>query len=154
MKMTTRPSVLADVSYIAYHLRPADVAELKASSGNDPLASISHGFEKSDNCTTIINEEGTPIGIGGVIPADGYGVVWMVATPGIEECGTSLLRQSRPFMDKLQENYPILFNFIDDRNDLHKKWVKWVGFEFVKTIENYGNEQRKFHAIVRRRIDV
>lgn len=151
MKVSRRESTLVDIQYLAENLRPADLAEIKASSGVSPLESLTHGFYLSEICMSIVDEEDTVVGILGVVPTDGNkaGVIWMMATEGIERCTLSFLRQSRPYISHLQTLYPLLYNYIDARNHLHIRWVKWMGFNFINTIENYGVENRRFYEIVR-----
>jgi len=151
MKVRKRKSTFADIEYLAENLRDADLAEIKAGFGISPLVALTHGFSSSEICMSVVDEEDTVVGILGVVPVKGSknGVIWMMATAGIERCTLSFLRQSRPYIRHLQTLYPLLYNCIDARNDLHIRWVKWMGFNFIKTIEDYGVEKRRFYEIVR-----
>lgn len=91
----------------------------------------------------------------GVAPdvVKGWGRVWLMATPRIEEKRNAIpfLRNSHPYVNHLQALYPVLHNIIDARNELHLKWLKWCGFRITQTVENFGPEGRTFHAFIRTR---
>ena len=31
----------------------------------------------------------------------------------------------------MQDKFPVLFNYIDSRNQLHLTWLKWCGFKII-----------------------
>ena len=148
-----RISVISDVSYVADGMREPDVEEVKAQSGLSPHGSLLYSFFMSKPCKTIVGRHGRPIGMWGVVP-DGStaGRIWML---GRSEMLTDVadkwefLRQSRIHLANLQDKYPVLFNFVDARNTVHLRWLRWMGFTFINRHDNFGPEQRTFYEFVR-----
>ena len=58
----------------------------------------------------------------------------MLGTDLIEEMGISFLRVSRAWVDNLMERYDGVGNAVDARNEVHIKWLQWVGFEFLPAV--------------------
>ena len=46
----------------------------------------------------------------------------------------------------MQNLYPILWNFIDSRNEIHLRWIKWCGFKIIN--ERYIDNV-KFYEFIR-----
>lgn len=145
-----RESVLSDIPYVAQHLREADRQEIKATSGDDPTLVLLRGFLESQPCYTIVSAEGTPIGLFGVVPTGEpmMGSCWAVMTDEIKTIRFEFLRNCRAVLDHLNLQWPILFNHVDQRNTLHIKWLKVMGFTFLSTAPR-GVEGRPFIEFVR-----
>lgn len=150
----TQPHVASstpdDVRYLAANLRPADLAELQASVSLPPEEALMAGLG-GDACLTWFSPEGTPVVIGGVVPTDDplTGGIWLMATPEIERLRFTFLRNVGAYVDALHALYPNLYNCVDARNTLHIRWLRWMGFSFLRRIEQYGVEQRPFYEFVR-----
>ena len=56
---------------------------------------------------------------------------------------------SKGVVEIFQKRYRVLYNFIDARNTLHIKWLKWCGFTFIQKHYDYGYEKRLFYEFVR-----
>jgi len=94
--------------------------------------------------------DGTPFMMSGVVPAnEGAGAVWMLSTDAIEDYAVSFLRQCKGVLAEWNRIYPVLFNYVDARNELHVKWLKWMGFTFIKRHEHFGVEGVPFYEFVR-----
>ena len=148
-----RPSTILDVSWVADGMRQADVEEVKAQSGLTPRESLLYSFFMSSPCMTIVSRHGDPIGMWGVVPeGQTAGRIWML---GRDEMLTDVhdkwefLRQSRIHLANLHAMYPVLFNFVDARNAVHLRWLRWMGFTFISRNDNYGPEKRTFYEFVR-----
>jgi len=102
---------------------------------------LKFGFENSDPCLTIV-EQGTPVGIFGVVPTsvEGLGAIWLVGTPAMVEPKNRFrfLRESRGWLHKLHQKYPKLGNYIDSRNEVHVDWIKWMGFKIEEETQING----------------
>ena len=144
-----RPSVLEDVPYLASRLRAEDVAEVKAHSGLSAYDALMIGFENCSNCGTGLIK-GEPIlmfGAGQVLPD--VGMIWMLGTDKIAEGRVSVLRQSKGWLNELQQEFDLLFNYVDARNEVHIKWLKWLGFSFINLHPEFGVGKLPFYEIVR-----
>lgn len=63
---------------------------------------------------------------------DEEGNVWLYATDWGAKNALGLHVILRPEMDKMLDLVPRLAALSDDRNRLHHKWLKWLGFTFIK----------------------
>lgn len=144
------PSVADHVSRIAPRLREADRQEVIAASGRTPEEVLAVGLQ-GDVCLTWLNAEGDPIAIGGVARTnvEGAGAVWLLATPEIEAQRFAFLRNVGAYLEALHTVYPVLFNYVDARNTLHIRWLRWMGFTFINLHDSWGVEGRPFYEFVR-----
>lgn len=135
---------------MAPNLRAADVAELKAFSGEGPLEALLSAFGDS-HYTYCIEHDGEPIAIyGGVTVHEGYiGCPWMLGTDGIKTHWVWFLRHSNEIVESIHKHYRLLINFVDTRNVVHIRWLRWCGFKFGKVRENFGVEGRPFQLFMR-----
>lgn len=141
----TRPARSEDVQVVAADARPADVAEVRSSSGQTIEEALTQGL-LSGRCMTICLSDGTPVGMYGVAPCydPRLGAAWMLAANSIAPLYRQFLRESRSKIDELSEGYDILFNFTDARNTVHHRWINWAGFTIIKRHENYGVDRTAF----------
>jgi hypothetical protein len=90
----------------------------------------------------LTGKSGRPTGLGGTAPTSwpGLGQIWLVSTPAIYEPGNDLLflRLSSAFIEMCHERYPILFNYVDARQERHLKWLRACGFSAVKLRDPWG----------------
>lgn len=144
------PSTAEHAFVMAPRLRAADKAEIAAMSGNLPETALLNGL-RGEVCLTAVEPEGDPILMFGVAKSrfPEAGLLWMLATDAIHKHRFRFLRQSLFFIESLQEAYPLLHNYVDARNELHIKWLKWIGCTFIKTHPRIGVQGRPFHEFVR-----
>ena len=76
------------------------------------------------------------------------GAIWLLASDEIYRIRFSFLRESRKVIDFLNQKYPTLWNYVDCRNELHIRWLKWCGFKFLRKI-NYGVLQLPFYEFIK-----
>ena len=143
-----RPAEPADVIKVVQNLRPEDDAEVRAVTGVNPVASllIAEGAEVG-----ISTRTGEYLGLCGVSPSvdPNLGWVWMVGTTALEHHQIEFLRDARKWIAEKHEQFPLLANFVDARNELHIKWLKWSGFQFLELIPEWGVERRPFYKFAR-----
>ena len=60
----------------------------------------------------------------------------------------SFLRENEKVIDFLNTKYKILWNYVDCRNQLHIKWLKWCGFQFINKT-NYGVLNKPFYEFIK-----
>jgi hypothetical protein len=143
-----RRATLADALSLAPKLRQEDIAEIRAVCGLPPREALIFCFFASPECYAIVAEEGV-IGMFGVTrEAHDTGAIWMVASDDLPRHGLEFLRKCRKWVDELNDRYPLLYNYADQRNTVHLKWLRWCGFQFIN-LEPYGVEQRPFYLFVR-----
>jgi len=145
-----RPTVKDDVLALAPRLRQADIDEVKAASGLDPLTALTLSLQISPLCFTVFGD-GLQLAMFGAKPEDNptIGRIWMLGSDEIHDHRFGFLRKSREWVDYLQERHPLLYNYIDARNTVHIRWLQWLGFSFINEVHGYGFEQRLFYQFVR-----
>lgn len=126
-----RPSTLEDVQELAPRLREADKNEIRAALGLDPLPGLVISYSLSPICQTMVHQN-KPIGIWGISPVDDIQAsIWMMATDDLKSIQIEFLRKSRQVVEDYNTRFPLLFNSVDERNELHLKWLEWLGFIFI-----------------------
>ena len=55
----------------------------------------------------------------------------MLLTKEIKSTPIGFLKHCREKVSDMEKRYSMLFNYIDSRNDLHLRWLKWLGFEII-----------------------
>lgn len=151
MNKYLRQTDYEDVRYLAPRLRQADKDECMAATGYDPKVALCIGLKFGDITQTMLAPDGEPLGMFGVGKSNvpDAGAIWMVATDNLVKHQMKFLRLNKPVIETLQTEYLALFNFVDARNTLHIKWLKWMGFTFIKRHEHWGFEKRPFYEFVR-----
>lgn len=136
MEKYVRRATEADAVYLAPRLREADVEEIAAAGGGKtPLVALLEGVQASVPCFTMVNPEGNPCGMFGVVPAGAYwGRVWMLAGSDVERWPVTFLKRCRQWVRMMNILYPLLFNVVYTKNTLHVKWLKWCGFGFMRKV--------------------
>lgn len=151
-----REARLKDVFSLATNIREADRRECLAASGEDPLTTLRKARETSTVFRAVVM--GPPKGdheiaaLYGVVPFDpsvGLGGVWLLGTDSLAKDGFRFARFCTQYIEALHEQFPVLFNYVDERNALHIRWLRWAGFTFVNRHEHFGAEQRPFYEFVR-----
>lgn len=142
----------ANAHALALDLRPEDAAEVRAMTGREPLESLLHGIQHSDVPLAIEDDDGTTIGLFGVVRVQQtprVGTVWLLASPKLLKHWRKLARESRRWVESLQAQYDVLFNLVDERNAVHIRWIQWCGFTIVNRHPALGAEQIPFLEFVR-----
>ena len=144
-----RLTTLEDIKYLAPRLRQEDKQEILAGSGLTPYEALLIGFKNSVVVFTIFNPKNKPVGIFGINNyGNDIGVIWLLATKDLAKIQIAFLKECREVIKFLNTKYKILWNFVDCRNQLHIKWLKWCGFKFIRKL-NRGVLQKPFYEIIR-----
>lgn len=94
-----------------------------------------------DPCLTLRTNEGAMIGLLTIVPVGLiHGCIAFSGTPEIENNRMAFLRGSREILADLDSRYDTLMNVCDARNEVHHRWLKWLGFHFIRKIDRYGAE--------------
>lgn len=144
-----RSSTLEDAHYIATHMRQADRQECEALHGLPPEIVLPNAIGRPRVFTW--ERDGVPIAMGGVDPSiPNVGIVWMTSTDDILKNRVSFLREMcRPTLDFLHQEFPILTNVVDARNTIHHRWLRWLGFVFLRKIDRWGAHSVPFYEFAR-----
>ena len=148
-----RPSLLTDVAVVAENMRKEDVAEVKAQTGACPKGGLLYAYFMSKPCLTTVSRHGHLMSMGGVVPeGENIGRIWLLGCQSMFDDPIDkrwFLRSSKKTLAEMQRLYPLLFNMVDARNEVHVKWIDWLGFTFIKKHLNWGPESQMFYEFVR-----
>ncbi len=122
-------------------------------SGNDPLQSLLVGVREGTDTLTIVGDDGEVIGMFGIHHHPAFGeeqaCVWMMSSPSLLKIKNEFIRKTPEYLGMFHRQYPLLWNLVDARNEVHVRWLKRTGFVFLKRHDNFGPEQRTFFEFVR-----
>ena len=122
---------------VASNLRPDDLRELQEGHGDDPIEYAKcAAYSSTTVYFTVPN--GKTAGTAGV---EENGIIWMLCTPAIHEYPLTFAREAKRFVDSRKE--PLLWNILDERNVVHLKLLRFLGFKFLRKII-YGPNQLSF----------
>jgi hypothetical protein len=144
-----RLSTLEDIKYLAPRLRQADKEEILASVGLTPYEALMIGYLENVIVFTIVNKNNEPVAIFGINDVgNNVGAIWLLATDKLKDIQYTFLRENKKVIDFLNTKYKILWNFVDCRNSLHIRWLKWCGFKFINK-QKYGVLNEPFYEFIR-----
>ncbi|MHB0785575.1 phage protein Gp13 family protein [Bradyrhizobium sp. 5.13L] len=127
-------------------MRKADRDEIAAASGKSPAEALAFSLRKSSQAWTAIID-GRPEVMFGVADLNilaGVGAPWLLGTDAIDRHFRQFLRRSVSWRDQLLRRYPVLRNFVDDRNVVSIRWLRWLGFRFTDPVTFRGYAFRAF----------
>jgi hypothetical protein len=131
------PITLEAAFEVASNLREDDRRECVEGHGivptiHIPLASLS-GF-----CVSFNVPNGRIAGLAGI---QEQGRIWMLTTPAIHDYPIHFAREAKRFIDGRSE--PYLWNYVDKRNTVHIKLLKFLGFKLHEEV-NLGPNNLPF----------
>lgn len=137
-----------DVAQMAPKLRQADKNEVWASDGYSPLEALRTSYSLSKPCfTAVLDDE--PLAMFGTVPIlSNVGSIWLLGTDSVSKAPTSFLRWSRRLLPFLLQPYDMVCNLVDARNTVHIRWIRWLGFTFIRKT-THGPQQLPFYEFAR-----
>ena len=145
-KIEIRDVEEGDIAVLVRNMRDHDIQEVNAATHMGISNAVQTSVDLSSYSKTgLVNDE--LVCMWGVCPISllsGSGSPWMLGTDLIKEKQRIFLRRSKPWLDDIRKDYRYLENFVDARNTLSIKWLKWLGFEMDEA-EPYGIHGEPFH---------
>jgi hypothetical protein len=152
-KVQVRFADRRDAEVLALRLRAADLLEIQAALGASPGVVLLRGVEASDPCYAVVDGPSV-LALFGVVPMVGRldaGSVWLLASEDFAARSSFIVRWSKSWIARLHERYRVLTNYVDARNEVHLRWLRWCGFVFVRRIEHFGVMGLPFYEVRRER---
>lgn len=132
-----------DCLEIASIMRDADIAEIYASSGKEPLEVLINSLAVSTE-SYLACYRGLPVAVFGVVPADvsyltdpKVGIVWMLTTEVVRQCPKAFWQECKRGLRLLLERWDVLLNAVDCRHEKALRWGSRLGFVFEPP-ESFG----------------
>ena len=150
MKYTIRKSQRQDCYTLSKSIRSADVQEIFASSGKNPIQVLLRAYLCSYNyCYTILLDNKI-VGMFGVSKLrDAIGSPWLLGSNLLTKYPYSFQKKSKEYLENFMTDFKILFNYIDKRNTISIRWLKMLGFKFTNLITEYGYQQKPFYEFIK-----
>ena len=118
---------------VASNLRPEDHREVEEGHGYDPIE-YAKFIAQEGSAVYFTVPNGKTAGMAGV---NNEGAIWMLTTPAIIEYPHTFAREARRFV--LRRKEPLLWNIVDERNRVHLKLLRFLGFKFLRKISHGPN---------------
>ena len=136
-KIKILPITLEAAKEVASILLPDDRREVEEGHGLDPMEELTN-VAQSGSCVYFTMPNGKTAGMAGVGKA---GDIWMLCTPVIYKYPVAFARGAKRFVESRTE--PLLWNVVDERNKVHLRLLKFLGFKFLQKI-SFGPNQLSF----------
>lgn len=150
-ELHTRLPIIPDCHYLAKRLRKADLKDV-AAAGLDPLESLIRGYVYSKDCRTIALPDGRPAAMFGVATFQvddlKVGSIWLLGTDELIEHRWKFLRESKYWLKHMSSGFDLLCNSVHKDNEEHIKWIRWLGFTFLRHTECHGEPVIEFAKII------
>ncbi len=144
-----RPASFADCRDLAPRLRSQDAKEVMASSGFNPYEALAESYKMSCETFTIIHDDGEIVGMFGVADCGHFASPWLLGSDKLPETKRVMLPVSAEWVEEKINQYSLLLNYVHADNTVSMKWLKSLGFKFIKLIEEYGVGGEPFYQFVR-----
>lgn len=146
MNWTVREATNEDITSVASRLRDSDRREIIASSGKDPTKRLLEATQLPSLGIWVGEINDNPEVLFGVvnIPGSPIGSPWMVCTDEPVKNLRGFLDVCQEWVDHFSKQYPLLINYVHAENKTHIRWLKWVGFKFIKLHPKHGAAQEPF----------
>ena len=118
---------------VASNIRDDDRRELIEGHGITPYEYLVEYEAEKGECIYFQVPNGRIAGMAGV-DAEGEckGMVWMLCTNAINDYPLTFAREAKRWIESRPE--PLLWNYMDPRNAVHKKLLKFLGFKFLREV--------------------
>ena len=134
----------AHIPAIAANMREADRREVWASHRHTPEQALRMSLVCSTVAWTCL-VEGSPAFMWGVVRRGSIfsdvGVPWLLGTDAIFKVSREFLKQSRAYVDRMQEGFLRLENHVHSGNTLSIRWLRWCGFSIDMDIPELINDE-------------
>lgn len=151
---TIVPAGKLEARLLAPNLREVDKQEVLAANGQEPEDALLASVESSDTdmCwAALIDGKVTALfGVAGV--TEQVGAIWLLASDDIYQHKVDFMRHCKEMLELMHLRYPSLLNFIDDRNQVTKRWLKRLGFWMGHTDPEFGQAQIPFTLFISTRL--
>lgn len=149
------PATEDHIEEIAARMRAADRQEVFAARGVSPHEALEFSLQKSAIARTAL-VDGKPevmFGVADLNVLSRVGAPWLLGTDAVEAEYRQFLRRSIDWRGQLLQRYDVLRNLVDERNAVSVRWLKWLGFRFLKAFP-VGDDKLPFWLFEMRRGDV
>lgn len=144
--VTCAPATQAHVDAMLGSLREDDERECWASVRMTADAALQHSYDSSQlKWTGLLGRHPVIMfGVGAPAVLSLIGSPWLLGTDHTRLLGSRILRDSKMYIEQMQSRYTVLANFVDARNLISIRWLKWCGFT-IEEARPFGPDGLPFH---------
>ena len=137
MSKYIHPATLEAALEVASNLLPDDRREVTEGHGHDPENALIVGYQ---NCDSVYFK--VPNGkLAGMAGVHNNGQIWMLCTDAIHEYPHTFAKEALRYVNSRTEK--LLWNIVDERNKVHIKLLRFLGFKFLRRFP-YGPNNLSF----------
>ena len=133
----THPITKEAAIEVASNLRSDDLREVEEGHGYNAVELLTYEAEKG-SCIYFEVPNGRTAGMAGV---EEGGMIWMLCTNAIHDYPLTFAREAKRWVESRPEK--LLWNYVDKRNKIHLKLLKFLGFKFLREVP-FGPNQLPF----------
>ena len=133
----THPITKEAAIEVASNLRSDDLREVEEGQGANAVELLTYEAEKGA-CIYFEVPNGRTAGMAGV---EEGGMIWMLCTNAIHDYPLTFAREAKRWVESRPEK--LLWNYVDKRNKIHLKLLKFLGFKFLREVP-FGPNQLPF----------
>lgn len=148
-----RQATADDAAALVAGMRKADAEEVWAGWRQTPEEAVRVSLAGSRDPLAGLAPDGRLLclfGVTGSTVLSDTAAPWMLGTDELPKHAMAFLRVSRSWTRLIKEEYSMLENFVDMRNRLAVRWLRWLGFT-VEEARPFGPGQLPFHRFTWRR---
>ena len=75
----------------------------------------------------------------GVADCKAFGSPWLLGTDKLIDTKKEFIPQAMEWVEKINNDYPLLLNYVHADNTVSKRWLKSLGFQFIDLIKEHGD---------------
>lgn len=145
------PATFLHAAQMADEVRADDMREIKAVGYFSALEALNDSLASSTKAWTGL-VDGEIVCMFGVCPRNlvmGEGSPWLISTDKIIRHQKIFLRRCKFFVDEMAHDYNQLINYVDARNGIAIRWLRWLGFD-IEPAKLHGLLTVPFHRFTKR----
>lgn len=145
-KVLVKRATAEDVEEVIRNIRDADRLEIESATGK-PYDEVLRGLPKlCDEMWAGFADGKCGVLFGFQKPTfvSEHTVAWLISTKMVDAEAITFIRNSKKVFGLMCKGHEYLFNFVDSRNKLAIRWLKWLGFTIYDP-EPYGARGELFH---------
>ena len=140
------PVTVVDVASILPIVRQADIDEITEALGIPMEEALLDAITGSLNAKKIVVDGLVVAVFGDAVHSilGSVGVPWLISTIHVEKHAKAFLKVCKPEVQGMLTRHRHLMNYVDARNTVAMRWLKWLGFSFGPAAP-YGVRRFPFH---------